>query len=148
MQAERRYAYFFYGTLMDRDVLAAVIGREVRAVDRQNAVLERYRRVYRSGGWYPILLPMPGSFVDGVLVRGVRATEADRLVVFEGDEYQLSELQVRTARSGLAQARVFMAKPDVSASAEIWTIDAWRRRHKREYLRRVRTDRRRNPRHP
>jgi gamma-glutamylcyclotransferase (GGCT)/AIG2-like uncharacterized protein YtfP len=147
MKADSRHVFFFYGTLMDGDVLAAVIGRPVHATHRQDAVLDHYRRVYSSGAWYPILVPMLGSSVDGVLVRGLNASEADRLATFEGDEYQLRELLVRVARSGCVQARVFMANPDVPASSETWTVEVWRRRHRREYLRRVRGDRRRNPRH-
>jgi gamma-glutamylcyclotransferase (GGCT)/AIG2-like uncharacterized protein YtfP len=130
---------FFYGTLMDGDVLAAVIGRPASTVRRQGALVEGYRRVYRLGASYPILVPMPGGRTEGVLASGLRPADTARLVGFEGRDYDLVEVPVRAARLGPTQAMIFMPAPEVIAFPEEWTLATWRRRHRKEYLRRIRS---------
>lgn len=129
---------FFYGTLMDPDVLGAVIGCSALALRRERAVLSGYRRVYRQGAWYPILIPAPAKAVEGLLVASLASTERERLVAFEGDDYELVERTVRTTRGDSTHALTFIARPHVAASTQEWTLADWRRRHKREYLRRAR----------
>ncbi len=41
--------YFFYGTLMDGDVLARVVGQPVPPAPLEAAVVEGYRRLYVAG---------------------------------------------------------------------------------------------------
>jgi hypothetical protein len=129
---------FFYGTLMDPDVLAAVIGRPASGVRRRRAFVEGYRRFHRLGATYPILVPAPDSRIDGVLALGLRPADTARLIAFEGSDYHLVEVPVRTVWRGPSRAMVFMPRPEVMASLEEWTLVAWTRRHKKEYLRRLR----------
>lgn len=65
-----RLRYFFYGTLMDRAVLAAVLGRAPAAPPRA-AILHGYRRMFRHGASYPVLAPAAGEAVSGVVVEGL-----------------------------------------------------------------------------
>ena len=130
---------FFYGTLMDADVLGAVIGRRVPASAVEPAWIEGFRRVYRRGAWYPVLVEAPGGRVDGIVVAGLSDSEAARLVAFEGDEYRLETRTVHAARRGRRTVGVFVPVPGVPATDEDWTPDGFRRRHRAEYLRRVRS---------
>jgi len=131
--------YFFYGTLMDTAVLHTVVGRQLPSSCRCAAVIDGYRKVYRAGAWYPILVPEPGGRVDGVLVSGLTSEDAARLAEFEGTEYGLAELPIEPARGGAILAKVFLAVPGVPGSDREWRFQEWRRKHKREYLRRTRT---------
>jgi gamma-glutamylcyclotransferase (GGCT)/AIG2-like uncharacterized protein YtfP len=127
--------YFFYGTLMDPAVLAAVIGRRGPPPLRQAASLDGYRRVYRACAWYPIIVPADGERVEGIVVTGLRQDDARRLDAFEGDEYVVRALPVDTTRGGRVVARVFMARADVpTATARPWSLEDWRRRYRRDYL--------------
>src|SRR5690606_34715685 len=75
--------YFFYGSLADPDVLAAVLGRaRVRAVP---ATLDGWRRWRVAGETYPLIAPAPGERVDGVAVEVTHA-EARRLAWYEGED--------------------------------------------------------------
>jgi hypothetical protein len=123
---------------MDGDVLGAVIGRTVSTVRRQGALLEGYRRFYRLGASYPILVPMPGGRIEGVLASGLGPRDTARLVAFEGRDYDLVEIAVRAARLGRTRAMIFMPAPEIMASPEEWTLATWSRRHRKEYLRRIR----------
>ncbi|MGF1641142.1 MAG: gamma-glutamylcyclotransferase family protein [Rhodospirillales bacterium] len=129
---------FFYGTLMDVAVLSAVIGRPADRLCRERAFVDGYRRVRRLGATYPILIPMPGARVDGILASGLRPADTTRLCVFEGDDYDLVEIPVRASARGPRRAMAFLARPDVPASSEEWTIADWRRRHRKAYLLRLR----------
>ncbi len=95
--------YFFYGTLMDGDVLARVVGQPVPPARMEAAVVDGYRRLYVAGAWYPMLVPAPGGRVEGRLVSGIDAAQAARIANFESDAYELEALPVRrrgAARSG------------------------------------------------
>ena len=129
--------YFFYGTLMDGDVLARVVGEPVPPARMEAAVVEGYRRLYVASAWYPLLVPAPGGRVEGRLVSGIDARAAARIAQFESGAYALEALEVRAARRGAVRALTFMARPGVAASPEEWDLASWRRRHKRTYLRLV-----------
>ena len=129
--------YFFYGTLMDKDVLARVVGEPVPPARMEAAVVEGYRRLYVAGAWYPMLVPAPGGRVEGRLVCAIDARAAARIAQFESDAYELEALVVRAARRRAVRALTFMARPGVAAAPEEWDLASWRRRHKRAYLRLV-----------
>lgn len=130
--------YFFYGTLMDTEVLGAVIGRRIPAALRRNAVLHGYRRVYRAGAWYPILVADTDNRVEGVLVSALTPADAARLIAFEGNEYDLAEVPVTSARGDVTLAHVFLPVPGVPGSSREWTFQEWRQKHRTEYVRRTR----------
>ncbi len=131
--------YFFYGTLMDTAVLDTVVGRRLAASCRREATIWGYRRVYRAGAWYPILVPDPDGRVDGVLVSRLTAKDAARLAEFEGSEYELAAAPVTPAHGASILAKVFLPVAGVPGSSRDWTVQDWRRKHRREYLRRTRT---------
>lgn len=122
---------------MDRDVLAAVLGRP--AGDGQPAVLEGYRRVYRQGASYPIIVPAADGRVEGILVTGLERRDRDRLVAFEGVDYRLAEVQVVDDGGRRRAALAFHAKPGVPAAARPWTLAEWRRLWKARDRHRLRT---------
>lgn len=128
---------FFYGTLMDLDVLSAVIGRRVSAAACRPAEIEDYHRVRRAGTSYPVLVPEPGRRVGGILVGGLTVQELARLVAFEGDDYDIAEVETHTGGGRTISARTFLPRPGVPATSDVWTPDVWRRRHKSRYLQRL-----------
>lgn len=128
---------------MDTAVLDTVLGRRTPSSCHRGAVIGGYRRVYRAGAWYPILVPEPDGRVDGVLVSSLTSGDAARLAQFEGTEYELAELPVEPARGGTILANLFLAVPGVPGSDREWTLQEWRWKQRRKYLRRTRTS---NPR--
>lgn len=129
---------FFYGTLMDRDVLRAVAGTRVCGLTRRPAVVEGYRRPTRAGAVYPILQAYPGARVRGVVVAGLRAHDVARLNAFEGHEYGLAPVTV-TVQDDTITALAYIPRPWVHAASTQWSFEAWRRRHKAQYLQRIAT---------
>ena len=129
---------FFYGVLMDRDVLAAVIGRTVPGACVRPARLYGYRRVRVEGAVYPALVAKAGERVEGVLVRGIAAPEFERLRAFEGEAYVVAETWVTAIPGGRTRARLFMPRVPPRASTRAWSPEQWRRRHRASFLRGIR----------
>ncbi|MBK8907217.1 MAG: gamma-glutamylcyclotransferase [Rhodospirillales bacterium] len=130
------FTCFFYGTLMDRDVLTAVSGKRVGSLARRSAVLEGYYRPTRAGAVYPILQRCLDEFVYGIVVHGLRAQEVARLNAHEGREYDTAPLSVML-NGRMVTALAYVPRPWVPASPERWCFDTWRRRHKAECLARI-----------
>jgi hypothetical protein len=127
--------FFFYGTLMDRDLLSAVLGRRVWPRALAPAVLRGYRRSSVHGASYPVVLPQRGGLVAGVILCGVSVVESARLSAYEGDGYEL----VRTlAGEPLRTVLLFKPKPGFfDATPRRWTLAGWRLRHKRSAMKAV-----------
>ncbi len=125
---------FFFGTLMDPEVRAIVMGRQLPADAVEPAVVQGFRRVFVAGRHYPMLLAHASGWVDGTLVSGLDAETVHRLQVYEGWEYTLTPLRVRTASGQTVLAQVFMCPPHVAADRRPWKLTEWQRRHKRGFL--------------
>src|SRR6516165_9135039 len=89
--------FFFYGTLLDPDVTALVLGRRLPPATFVPAVLPGYSRWRVQGGSYPISVPDRKGFVSGAIVRGLSTRDVARLAAYEGPGYRIAPLKVRTA---------------------------------------------------
>ena len=78
--AAGRQPLFFFGTLMDLDVLTYLLERPVDVADLRPATIQGFRRARAAGASYPVLVPEPGSQVDGRLLRRATADTAQRLL--------------------------------------------------------------------
>lgn len=120
---------FFYGTLMDHDLLRLVTGQRV---DVQSAWLENHRRVPVVGRDYPMLVFQAGSRVEGLLARNVSAVALVRLCRYEGREYRLERRDVVTQSGDCVSAQVFMTVANVRGDlSKNWDFNAWRIKAKR-----------------
>lgn len=131
--------YFFYGTLRDLDVLSLVLGRRIVPTRLKPARLAGYRCLYVKGASFPVIVPAtPDDTVEGCVLEAVDAHEARRLRRYEGVRYSEMTVSVAVEGQGTAAARVFRPRAGLAATDEPWRLEAWQRRHKRDFLRRVR----------
>ncbi len=129
---------FFFGTLMDGDVLAAVLGRPVAPESMEPARLRGWRRVGIAGRSYPMLTPHATGTVDGLLVHGLDERDRNRLDCYEGPEYRVVLLTVRLRDGREMTAETYLCQPGIVASRGEWRLETWRLRHKRSALVRIR----------
>ncbi len=131
--------FFFFGTLLDEEVLTLVVGRKVPAADKRPASLPGFRRVRARGVTYPIIVSRENSSVAGLLVSGLADAEAKRLIEYEGANYDLVTLSV-TAGSRRHQARVFVpvGQGGLTPLDEDWTFEEWTRLHRDGFVARLR----------
>lgn len=131
--------YFFYGTLMDRELLARVCGMPIETLHIEPATIAGFRRTGVVGRSYPILVENPGGGVAGILVFGLSARAAMRLDAYEGANYRLAEAEVKAGqRSVAARYYAFVgATNGLRSDRRDWSLDHWRRRWKRRAMRRA-----------
>ena len=123
---------FTYGTLMDREIFAAVAGCSRPGC---RAVLPGYARFQVCGEVYPAIRSGDGS-VEGILYQAVDELALQRCDRFEGAEYARRTVMVRTAEGRCEEAQVYVFATDQyhRLSADDWNFAAFLRRHKRTYL--------------
>jgi hypothetical protein len=129
--------FFFYGTLLDHDVIALVLGRRLPPVAFVPAVLPGYSRWRVEGGSYPISVPDPKGEVSGAIVGGLSARDVARLAAYEGAGYRIAPLKVKVAET---MTTVSVFEPIVSRlkpTDRPWDLSLWQRRDKRAFVARL-----------
>jgi gamma-glutamylcyclotransferase (GGCT)/AIG2-like uncharacterized protein YtfP len=124
---------FVYGTLRDPDLLAAVLGRQLRAGAVLHGAAPGFRAVHYPGRIYPALVRAPGAVAEGLVLADLTAFERDLLDAYEGDQYRRSLIPVMIAEE-LHEAYAYLATIPVPAAAPGWTLEAWQRAHKPRVL--------------
>jgi hypothetical protein len=131
--------FFFYGTLLDADVRALVLGAAAPAA-LEAATLTAWRRVAHPRETYPMIVPAPSAAVEGAIARGLAADTVARLVTYEGPEYRIAAVEVRLADGTGVAAEVFVPIAPLAGADAPWDLASWQRRHKARYLARMKTD--------
>ena len=131
----RKAAFFFYGTLMDRDMLSAVLVRRVWPRSLVPAVLRGHRRKGVCGANYPVVLRQRRASVDGIILDRVGTVEEDRLSAYEGDGYDLVPALAELPRGRCKRAFLFAPRRGAYVvSNRPWSFASWRLRHKRSVM--------------
>jgi len=126
--------FFFYGTLLDHDVTALVLGRRLSPHAFAPAILPGYSRWRVQGGSYPISVPDHKGKVSGAVVGGLSARDVARLAAFEGPGYRIAALKVRM--DGV-MTTVSVFAPIVSKlkpTKRLWDLAVWQRQDKRSFV--------------
>ena len=133
--------FFFYGTLLDHDVTALVLGRRLPPKAWVPAILPGHARRRAQGVSYPVLARDPRSEAAGAVVGGLSRRDVARLVAYEGPRYRISPLKVKTP-SGLQSVSVFEPidggfQVVKGARGALWDLTTWQRHDKRTFLARL-----------
>ena len=126
--------YFFFGTLMDRDVLATVLDRPVATDEMIPAWLHDHQRMRAATVSYPVLVRSPGLVVGGVVFQPRHDRDDVRIRHFEDEEYAERWLAVHLAGGRRLAARVFFGLEALQPSEEPWDLATWCGAHKAEFL--------------
>ena len=130
--------FFFYGTLLDRDVASLVLGRRLPPGAFVPAALPGHARRRVKGATYPIVVHDPRSEVRGAIVGGLSERDVARLAAYEGPRYRIAPLKVRIGGM-MTIVSVFAPREErFQPTSGDWDLLAWQRRHKRAFLARVR----------
>src|SRR5260370_30534202 len=89
--------FFFYGTLLDHDVTALVLGRRLPPKAFVPAILPGYSRWRVEGGSYPLSVPDRKGEVSGAIVGGLSVRDVLRLAAYDGPGYRIAPLYVNAA---------------------------------------------------
>ncbi|UUX48612.1 gamma-glutamylcyclotransferase [Nisaea acidiphila] len=125
--------YFFFGTLMDQDVLERVLGRAPGPLSTA-AVLHGYSRVRVDREPYPALVTAPGHRVAGLLLRDYSAEDDRRIRYFEDFDFAIEQTEVET-EAGSETAHFCGAVSNITPMDEPWSYEEWVRTDKERFLR-------------
>ncbi|WP_420406315.1 gamma-glutamylcyclotransferase family protein [Nisaea sp.] len=128
-----RLPYFFFGTLMDPDVLELVLARPAGALST-SAVLRGYRCVRVANEPYPALVESPGGSVRGLLLRDYSDEDDRRIRYFEDFDFAIEQTVVETA-DGPLDAHFCGAVSNVAPTDLPWSYEEWARTEKDRFLR-------------
>ena len=130
--------FFFFGSLLDADVLALVIGRHLAARAWAPASLDGYVRALSALESYPVIVARPGGRVDGALVRGLSAADRARIAWFEEGEYEVTPVTVTLDGGRRIAAHACITHPDHPVRVGEWSLARWRREAKPGFMVRTR----------
>jgi hypothetical protein len=117
-------------------MLSAVIKRRIPTMRMISASLAGYRCSAVAGYGFPGICIDETTTTPGILVRKLTAVEGKRLEHFEGPQYQSQLLDIELRNGGQEKACVFVTGSGLKLIDEPWSIDEWRRRHKRMFKQR------------
>ncbi len=128
--------FFFYGTLRDAEVRRAVLGPTAEPLTVVPARLAGYRCAPVADGRFPVIIPEAGASAVGVVVAGVGLVAAARTSYFEdeGYDYGVTVVAVESAAGGVRPAWAFLSTGRLTPGPGRWSIEAWRRRHRTEFV--------------
>ncbi|WP_395710895.1 gamma-glutamylcyclotransferase family protein [Reyranella sp.] len=130
--------FFFYGTLLDRDVMALVLGRRLPPTAYTPAILLGHARRRAKGASYPTLVRDAAAYVSGAVVGGLSVRDVARLSDYEGPKYRIVPLRV-VLPSGMTTVAVFEpVESRLAPSRHPWSLPLWQRRDKRAFVDRLR----------
>jgi hypothetical protein len=124
---------FVYGTLRDPDLLAAVLGRPLRAGEIVAGAAPGFRATHYPDRIYPALIRAPGGVAEGLVLLGLSPFEHDLLDGWEGDEYRRGIVPVMIGEE-LHEADAYLPAVPV-AGGDPWSFERWQALHKAEVLR-------------
>lgn len=120
---------FFFGSLMDKELVRLVLDREIGDLHFTSAELLGYERRRAKNESFPIIVPTPGGRVEGVLVEGLTAADVERIRWYESDDYALRPCLVGIEERR-HEAHVFLATESLEPEATGWDFDHWARTEK------------------
>ena len=123
---------FCYGTLQDPDVLSRVLNHSVPSTRLVSGAITGYQRVYVQNRTYPTLIKGEG-IVSGLVFKNCTNAEWENLCAFEGAEYGVETLSAETA-DGQLDVQIFMPGKTQKASEREWSLETWKRSHKRSFM--------------
>lgn len=120
---------FFYGTLMDEEMIGAVLGRAPAHVAQRPAALSGYSLRRAEGYTFPVLFPDDKASVTGVCAEGLTEPDIERIRYFEDIEYDLRPFEVDLGNA-LTTAHAFCPTGNMAASPDAWDLSEWQRNDK------------------
>lgn len=130
LTAAGRQPLFFFGTLMDLDVLTYLLERPIDVANLCPAEIRGFRRAGVAGASYPMLVPDAAGVVEGRLLRRATARDIARINHYESEEYRAELHAVATGDGVDTAAWLYLGLDHMAPAAEPWSLARWQAEHK------------------
>lgn len=134
VSAAGRQPLFFFGTLMDLDVLEYLLERPVDLDDLRPAEIRGFRRKRALEASYPVLVPQEDGAVVGWLLRRATARDIARINHYESGEYRAELRHVVTGDGCEVAAWLYLGLDHLEVSDASWSLVQWQRRDKADFF--------------
>jgi hypothetical protein len=124
--------FFFYGTLMDRELRQRLLGARAAGLRVTPGVLIHHRRFAARYGDYPVLVPELNGRVSGVFVEGMDAHALLWIAHFEGPWYLPQRVTAFDERRRHLRPWAFRPTHRGAATSQPWNFRRWQRTGKPE----------------
>ena len=128
---------FSFGTLMDAELLELVCGHSLDTLVREPAVVKDHTPLWVIGDDYPVLVARTGLRTQGLIIRGLSPQALDRIIFFEGGEFNVQHLDVVNTHDVIERVPYFASTDVMNVSENIWQLDQWQRTTKADTMSRV-----------
>jgi hypothetical protein len=125
---------FFYGTLVDSDIFALVVGRPLASAAPAAARLSGYVRRRAADEGFPVIVAQPDGMVDGIVVEGLTEAEIARIRFYDGSDFRPEVLPVALAAGERVDAVVAIPTGTLTATDRPWSVELWRATDKAQAL--------------
>lgn len=126
--------FFVYGTLLDEDILRAVLNRTVCDTQMQYGTIAGYQKFTYPGDTFPILIPSPAHSVEGALLFDLSEQDLLRIDFYEGDEYGYAKVEAQLNDGTVINALYNKAADEEIKSDVLWTLDYWQQHEKPQFI--------------
>ncbi|MCX2976160.1 gamma-glutamylcyclotransferase [Halieaceae bacterium IMCC11814] len=126
IKVKRMNAIFFYGTLLDTGIRRCVFAESTGDDQIIHARAQGYDTMCYPGETYPVLVPAAGAVTRGHVLLDPSDEALERMVFFEGGEYELADLPVISADGETIQARYNRASDSGLDFSKPWEYEEWR----------------------
>ena len=126
---------FFYGTLRDHEVRAAVIGERAKQLNLVDGYLIGYRLYRVKNTNYPLIVRDKSSSnkISGLVAIGLDKQIIRKLDMFEGKNFSRAEVSVfRNIDNEEIMADIYVPKKTLQYTEE-WTYENWHK-HQRNFF--------------
>jgi hypothetical protein len=130
LSAAGRQPLFFFGTLMDLDVLTYLLERPIDVEDLHPAEFRGFRRMGVAGASYPMLVADEAAAIEGRLLRRATARDIARINHYESEEYRAELRHVVTEQGVETTAWLYLGLDHMVAAEEPWSLARWQAEHK------------------
>lgn len=125
---------FVFGSLMDPQVLSLVSGMSESALELVPATVQGYRQGEVVEESYPVLVACKSAQTEGLLINGLSSLALQRILFFEGDEYQLQPIDTVTASGQPVAAHYFCDAGVYTVRDTSWDFALWQQIHKASFI--------------
>lgn len=124
------HTFFFYGSLMDLELLEAVLDRGSSHLAFTPGWIDGHVAETALGYSFPTLVSRDGARTHGLVASGLTDEDVARISYFEDTEYEPVVVEAGTAQ-GRVSAKVYMSTASLASSGEAWVFEHWQQHHKR-----------------
>ena len=122
---------------MDAELLELVCGHSLDTLIREPAVVEDHVPLWVIGDDYPVLVARTGFQTQGIIIRDLSAEALDRIIFFEGGEFDVQHIDVVNAHNEIERVAYFASTDEMDVSENIWQLCQWQQTTKTDTMPRV-----------